>query len=173
MKPSITKLLELLDKPALLKWANKIGLEGIRLDDYRSKAKESGLSLHEEIENWLKYKIPSADAEVQARIEKFFSDKEILAIEKNIETVFFTGRLDIKFKWKGFVFIADFKSSGKVYLETKIQLAGYKMAEECDHVAVIHLPELLIRPIDLMPEHGDMLIALSSVYNIKQKLEAK
>lgn len=171
MKPSVTNLLSLLDKPALLKWANKIGLEGIHIDDYRSKAKDSGTSIHEAVENYLKFKILPDDEALAGRIKNFFADKEILEVEKSIETEWFIGRYDVKLKWKDFVFICDLKSNSKVYLETKLQLSAYKMADECDHVAVIHLPDFLIQPVSTTDYHEGMIIKLSELFQIKHKLE--
>ena len=171
MKPSVTKLIDMLDKPALLKWANKIGLEGIKLDDYRSKSKDAGSTIHEQVEQYLKFGILTEDQNLNERIIKFFSDKEIIDIEKSIECQYFVGRFDVKLKWKGFVFICDFKSNSSVYFETKLQLAAYKMAEECDHVAVIHLPDFILRPVDLYPEHYKFIINLSTLFELKYKLE--
>lgn len=161
----------MLDKPALLKWANKIGLEGIKLDDYRSKSKQSGTSLHEQIEQYLKFKILPDDKELSNRIVMFFSDKEIISVEESFECEYYTGRFDVKLRWKDFVFICDFKSNSGVYFETKLQLAAYKMVCECDHVAVIHLPELLIRPVSIYPEYYKFITCLSELYTLKQKIE--
>lgn len=172
MKPSVTKLIEMLDKPALMKWANKIGLEGIRLDDYKSKSKESGLSIHEQVENFTKFGLVPDDEGLANKLTKFFSDKQILEIEGNIETEYFTGRFDIKLKWKDFVFICDYKSNSVVYFETKLQLSAYQMATKCDHVAVVHLPDFLLRPVDLnMDLYSHFLIHLSNLYTIKQQIE--
>lgn len=171
MKPSVTKLIDLLDKPALVKWANKIGLEGIKLDDYRSKSKESGTSRHEQIEHYLKYKILPDDKTVSDQIEKFFSDKEVIAVEQSFECDEYVGRFDVKLKWKDFVFICDFKSNSGVYFETKLQLAAYKRVCECDHVAVIHLDSFILRPVDLYPEHYFIIESLAKIYNYKSKLE--
>lgn len=172
MKPSVTKLIELLDKPALMKWANKIGLEGIRLDDYRSKQKESGLTIHEQVENFTKFGILPEEESLTIQMQKFFSDKKIIEIEKSIETDYFVGRFDVKLAWKDFIFICDYKSNSKVYFETKLQLAAYKMASECDHVGVVHLPEFILRPVDVdMDLYGPLLIHLSGIYDLKQKIE--
>lgn len=161
----------MLDKPNLLKWANKIGREGISLDDYRAKAKESGITIHEHIENFVKHGLLSGNDELDVRIQKFFSDKEVISVEHEIENDYFVGRYDIKLRWQNLVFICDYKSNSGVYFETKLQLAAYKMADQCDHVAVIHLPELIIRPIDLKPEHESFIILLSKVYELKNKIE--
>lgn len=172
MKPSVTNLIDMLDKPALMRWANKIGLEGVKLDDYKSKSKENGSQTHEAIENYLKFNLLPDDELLSDRIQKFFSDKEILEIEKTIETEYFIGRFDIKLKWRDIVFICDFKANGKVYFETKLQLAAYRMAETCDHLAVIHVPEFLIRPVDVNASlYEDFLVHLSKLYILKNKIE--
>lgn len=41
-KPSVTMLIDLLAKPALIDWANKQGLLGVDIKDLRKKAKSSG-----------------------------------------------------------------------------------------------------------------------------------
>ncbi len=172
MKPSVTQLIEMLDKPALMKWANKIGLEGIKLDDYKSKAKEQGISIHESVENYLKFGLPSEDEGLNSKMKNFFADKEIIGIEQSIETDYFIGRYDIKLKWKGFQFICDFKSNSGVYFETKLQLSAYGMAEQDSHIAVIHLPEFLLRPVTLDEKlYGDFLINLSNLYELKRRIE--
>ena len=45
-KPSVTELVKLLDVPALMNWANRIGLEGISLKDYRNKESKESVSIH-------------------------------------------------------------------------------------------------------------------------------
>lgn len=171
MKPSVTKLIELLDKPALVKWANKIGLEGIRIDDYRSKYKDSGSSKHEHVEQYLKYKILPEDEGFKNQIIKFFSDKEVISIEESFECEKYVGRFDIKLRWKGFVFICDFKSNSSVYFETKLQLAAYKKACSCDHVAVIHLDGFILRPVDIYNEHYRIIDSLADIFEYKSRLE--
>ena len=172
MKPSVTNLIDMLDKPALMRWANKIGLEGIKLDEYKSKSKDNGSQTHEAIENYLKFNILPDDELLSNRLQNFFRDKEVLEIEKTIETPYFIGRFDIKLKWKDIVFICDFKSNGKVYFETKLQLAAYRMAESCDHLAVVHVPEFLIRPVDVNAElYEPFLKNLSELYILKNRIE--
>ena len=162
----------MLDKPALMRWANKIGLEGVKLDDYKSKSKEKGTDTHEAIENYLKFNLLPDDELLSNRMQNFFRDKEILEVEKTIETEHFIGRFDIKLKWKDIVFICDFKANGKVYFETKLQLAAYRMAEPCDHLAVIHTPDFLIRPVDVdRTNYEEFLINLSRLFILKNRIE--
>ena len=52
-KPSVTQLLDLIAKPALISWANKQGLMGIDTSEKRKKILLNGTSLHSQIENEL------------------------------------------------------------------------------------------------------------------------
>ena len=62
-KPHVTQLLDLLNKPALLNWANKIGLQGINIDEFRKNALRKGSARHREIENFLIDNIPFENSE--------------------------------------------------------------------------------------------------------------
>lgn len=172
MKPSVTELISLLDKPGLMKWANKIGLEGTKLSSYRTSVQNHGTSKHAVIENFTSNGELSGDEVIDSLMVKFFSDKEIIDTEKSIETEYFTGRYDVKLKWNGYVFICDYKRSPRVYLENKLQLAAYKMAEPCDQLAVIHTKEFTIEPITIdMDLYSEFIITLSKLYELKRKMQ--
>ena len=94
MKPSVTKLLELLDKPRLLEWANRIGLQGIEINKYRQEVMGKGTSLHKQIERYYKDKIPFIDAEIQRKFLEFMKDKRVLYFEENIETEYLITKLN-------------------------------------------------------------------------------
>lgn len=170
-KPHVTELLELLNKPALINWANKIGLQGIALSDFRKEALRKGSVIHREIENYVLDGIPFEKPEYQDRFNKFMEDKKILTIEKVIETDLFTGRLDCVLEFNGKTYLCDFKSQDGIYLETVLQLTAYHMAEPTDYIAVIHVPKFTFRPIykvvDFQPYEG-IIKALVHIYNQKQ-----
>jgi hypothetical protein len=172
MKPTVSNLIDLLDKPALVKWANKIGLEGTRLDDYKSKAKENGTDYHLRVENFLKFGMLSDDQLFDEAMVRFFKDKVIISVEQKVETDYFVGRYDVKLMWKDFTFVCDMKSNQKgIYFENKVQLAAYAMVEKC-HVAVIKLPEFIFHPITYEVDlYEQFIIALSNVWQIKQKIQ--
>lgn len=170
MKPSVTKLIGLLDKPALLKWANKIGLQGINLEDYRSESKQKGINYHDDVENFITSGLLTDNDKFNQKMQKFFSDKTVIDVERNIEHELFVGRYDVKLVWQGFTFICDYKSSSNVYFEQKLQLAAYKMADVCDHVAIIHLPDFVIRPVTLTQEYEKIIYHLAMIYDLKSNL---
>ena len=174
MKPTVTQLISLLDKPALLKWANKIGLQGISLDEYSEKSKQAGTNIHNQIENYIKDKIPFESNLHQMQFDKFFFDKEIIEIEKQIETDYFIGRLDIIYKDRGKIYLCDFKSNQKrIYFENLLQLSAYKMAINADKIAIISIPDFKIINIELIDfkPYQEILINLSNIYKIKKDIE--
>jgi hypothetical protein len=172
-KPSVSDLIGLLDKPGLMFWANKIGLKGESLAAYKTKIRNKGTSIHSIVESFSVDGLLSSDDELNKKMINFFSDKEIIDSEQSFETEYYTGRYDVRLKWKGLIYKCDYKSSSKVYLENKIQLAAYKLAfpDDDDSLAVIHLKDFVISPINLdMNLYEELLIALSKVYELKYKL---
>ncbi len=173
-KPSISELIGLLDKPALLKWANKQGLAGIDISTKRKEWLNDGTGIHNQIEDYVRDGKPFLNPDTQANFVNFMSDKKVLCIEKKIETDYFTGRCDIKLEWKGRSYLVDWKKSAKgIYFENKLQLIAYSMAEPCDSFAIVCYPEFRMMnfsPLDRQP-YIDIIKALSQVYKCKKMLE--
>jgi len=170
-KPRVTELINLLDKPGLMKWANKIGLEGIRLEDYRKKSTEKGTSLHKQIENYILHSIPFEDPFHQAMFDLFIYDKQVIDLEQQIETKWFVGRYDAKIRIGEDIYICDFKSTTTVYFENKLQLSAYRMAfPECK-IAVVEIPSFIFKPIDIcFKDYEDIMKALSFIHQKKSIL---
>jgi len=114
-KPSVSKLVKILDKPALVGWANKIGLEGVNLKAYRTKAMADGTNIHAQIHAFISDKKPFDDLKTQNNFKKFMSNKKILGTEENVEISFFVGRYDIKLGINGKTWMCDFKKSDGIY----------------------------------------------------------
>lgn len=173
MKPSLTTLISLLDKPALLKWANKIGLQGISIDDYRKKSTNDGTKFHNQIERFLSDGIPFDNESDFQKYNNLFRNFNIIDFEKSFECEYFCGRYDIKFSFNNLVYIGDFKSNQQgLYFENKLQLAGYRMATGCDKVTIISIPDFTFIPvkIDDYAPYENILKSLSNIYYQKSKL---
>jgi len=167
-KPTVTELLDILNKPALMKWANKIGLQGISLDEYRNKSKKEGTSLHKQIEEYLLHGACFGDSNIQSKFEEFQSDKVFKEIESTIETEFFRGRLDAKIIYKDNLYLCDFKSNDGIYLEQKLQLTAYRMADRNCKIAIVKIPEFIFKEViigDFKP-YEELLIELSKIYHL-------
>lgn len=170
-KPSVTALISLLDKPALLSWANKKGLEGLNINDIKKAAFYYGNSLHYQIENFVNNGECFEDPKLETKFLNFISDKEIISVEKKIETKYFKGKYDMKLKYKNEIYIIDFKSNKKkVYLENILQLVSYSMAEKCDKLAIVSLPEFKFLKVDIKDKkpYIEIIKSLSKIYYNKQ-----
>ena len=167
MKPSLTDLLKLLDKPALLNWANQQGLKGIDISKERSKWLNAGTSIHSQIENYIRKGEPFISDIDQSYFNCFIADKEILGLECKVETKWFTGRYDIKVKWHDKTYIMDFKNNSKgIYFENKLQLVGYGMGELCDCFAIVSVPSFTVMnfKIENREPYEKILKSLSEIH---------
>lgn len=172
-KPSISSLLELLNKPALVSWANKMGLKGVDVKKFTLEKKSKGTSFHSEIEGFLKRGEMASDAGFQSAIESFFAGCEILDCEKSIEHQYFVGRIDVRFRRNGSVWVCDFKTNKtKIYLENMLQLVAYKMATGCDRVGFVSVPEMKLievsEKMDLSP-YEKMIYHLHEIFQLKKQ----
>lgn len=168
-KPSVTALLDLLNKPALLKWANNIGLQGISLEASRAKSKAQGFSLHKQIELFFKEGELLQDDGDQNALDKFLRGKKVISYENSIETDWFVGRYDLELQSKDETYLCDFKSSTGVYLETILQLTAYRMARKVDKIAVISIPDFYFKPVEIkdFTPYEEILKSLSNIYRLK------
>jgi len=132
---AITELINLLNKPALTKWANKIGLEGINIEDYRKKSTSQGTLNHKSIENYL---INNIKFEGHQKLDELLSGYSITGIEKNINNGFICGRCDLLLEKNNKKIVVDFKANNSIYLNHKLQLSAYKEILNADSIAIIN-----------------------------------
>jgi len=173
-KPHVTKLLKILDKPALLKWANKIGLQGIELDQYRNKKMGQGSLLHKQIEDFVLNDTPFENNIIQKIfIDKVYSKVEFLEIEQSMETEYFTGRIDAKILLNGEKYIIDWKKQKKVYFENILQLVAYRMSDPECKLAVITIPDFTIKPLNITDyePYEEILKALCLIYHNRKLVD--
>jgi hypothetical protein len=173
-KPSVTRLLDILNKPALISWANKQGLNGIEIKAYMKMARDDGSDLHRKIELACKGEDTFDDPQISESFNNFMQDKKIISIEQDIETEWFVGRFDISFcDNNGEIFVADFKRGfkGKVYLENKLQLIAYTMAFP-GSMAIVKVPEFYFAKIDIEDRrpYEELIIHLSKIYHLMKEI---
>lgn len=170
-KPTVTELIDLLNKPALMKWANKIGLEGIRLDDYKKKSGDDGDDIHKKIENDLKHNIPFDNEKFQA----FKSRYVFIEAEPVIECDHYRGRADVILERDGLKYLFDFKNSNSIYFEQKLQLIAYKRILKVDRIGIVNTTYFTENIISVTEEqekqYVKILSALVVIYNAKQVIE--
>lgn len=174
-KPSVSELLDLLSKPALIGWANKQGLLGIELKEKRRRSLSKGTALHAQIEEFHAHGVILENEEHQQSLERFMQGKRIVSMEAEIETEWFVGRYDVVFEDQHGTWMADYKTGfkGKTYLEQKLQLIAYTMAVPSDKMAIIQIPNFNLFEFytsDRAP-YEEMLKTLSKLYKFKKEIE--
>lgn len=175
-KPSVTELIRLLDKPALLSWANKQGLKGIDITKKRNEWMSYGTSLHKQIYDCITNGTPLVREYDQSMFNEFFETREVIATECKIENEYFTGVYDLTYKKNGKIYLADYKSSAKkIYFEHKLQLAAYSMCVKNDSFAIISIPDFIemnFSITDLTP-YVEILKSLSNIHKQKQIIDGE
>lgn len=137
--PGVTTIVGLLNKPALITWANKLGLEGIDANKYVDKAANIGTCAHYLVQCHLSGEEPDLSnftpQEVTAAknsLQKYFEwEKQFEIIPLLLETPLvseqyqFGGTIDCYAKLNGKPWLIDFKTGRALYDEMFIQVAAY------------------------------------------------
>lgn len=139
--PGVTTVLGLLNKPALVKWANNLGLQGIDSSKYVDETAKIGTLAHEMIQNYLGGPIPDFSMYSPEQIDRaenavlsfyewerqtgFHMKTSLIEQQMVSETLKFGGTID----WYGFIgnerWLIDIKTSKAVYDEHRIQVSAY------------------------------------------------
>jgi len=146
--PSVTTVLGILNKPALIHWAWDLGIKGIDYRKYRDDKADIGTLVHKQILDHLRGQvtIPKeytleqlTTAEVCFNKYMEWEEKqemELIMLEAQLvsEKHKFGGTPDNYCKLNGVLTIIDYKTSKAIYDENFYQLAGYKiLLEEYGH----------------------------------------
>jgi hypothetical protein len=146
---AVTKLLEILNKPSLLFWSNKLGLNGTSLNDYYNTVKNEGNTKHNEIELFIKKGVIfDGHEKLKESLESF----EIIGVEVDVKNDFLIGRIDLILKKDNLIYVCDFKRNKSIYLNTKIQLSTYKHLYGADKICFINSEDFKIKEININTE---------------------
>ena len=138
--PGATTIVGLLNKPYLITWANKLGLDGIDSAKYTDEAAKVGTLAHEMIQCYLQDMTPDYDQFSKVQIDlaenavlSFFEWRKnhtiepILCEEKFVsDSLGFGGTCDCYCKLDGVLTLLDFKTGKAIYDEYFVQVAAYK-----------------------------------------------
>lgn len=168
---SVTKLLEILNKPNLIYWANKIGLAGININEYQSKSKNEGIENHNQIELFIKQGIRFDGCEI---FENEIKDFKIIGVEVDVNNEFINGRIDLILEKENQIFICDFKKNKNVYLNTKLQLSTYKHLYGADKICFINSSDFKIKEIKINTEkYFEIVKRLFQIHQLLTSLNEK
>lgn len=138
--PGATTILSVLNKPALVKWANNLGLQGIDSNSYVDSMATIGTLAHYMIECYLKKETPDLSEYSPAEISlaensvlKFHEWEkshtyELIFSEMNLvsEQYQYGGCLDIYWILDGKYTLTDLKTCKAIYSEQHTQLSSYR-----------------------------------------------
>lgn len=159
--PGVTTIMNVLNKPALVKWANELGLKGIKASEYNKKAAALGVYVHKQIEDSIKQTkfimpvlLTKEQLDEANNCFKAFNDWYSL---HNVDFLFSEQTfVSEKRKFGGIVdsictvdnekVLIDFKTTNKIVDEYWIQLAAYVLLLNennilVDKVAILRLPK--------------------------------
>jgi len=138
--PGVTTILGVLNKPALVKWANNLGLQGVDSSKYVDEKASIGTLAHQMIADYLKGK--ETDTSEYSKVQIDQAENAVLSFlewEKthHIDTQLveeplvselhkFGGTIDCLGTINGELCLIDFKTSRGIFPEMLIQVAAYK-----------------------------------------------
>lgn len=137
--PGVTTVIGVMDKPALVGWANRLGLDGIDSSKYRDESASIGTLAHYLIVCELASQDPDLDNFTPAQIERaqwslnsFHNWRKRHTLEPTlVETPLvsdewrFGGTIDFYGIVDDKPTLLDFKTSKSIYAEHRIQVAAY------------------------------------------------
>ncbi len=193
--PGVTTVLSVLAKPALVPWANKLGLQGIEVGKFVDSLGAVGTLCHNIIECYLKkQEVDYSDYTPNQRIlaenaaKKFFdwekkNDFKVLQSELQLvsEKYFFGGTCDIYGELNGKKTLIDIKTSKATYPEHFTQVAAYKLLLEENGYLVENAKILRIgreeaegfdeKEVPLIEIHQEKFLACLKIMQIDNKLK--
>ncbi len=193
--PGVTTVLGVLAKPALVPWANKLGLQGIEVGKFVDSLADVGTLCHHIIECYLKKQVvdysdytPNQRVLAENAAKKFFDwekkhDFNILRSELQLvsEKYFFGGTCDIYCELDEKKTLIDIKTSKGCYPEHFTQCAAYRLllrenGYEVENVKILRIGREEAEGFDekevpLIDIHEEKFLACLKILQIDNKLK--
>jgi hypothetical protein len=193
--PSVTKVLGILDKPALIKWAWSMGMQGIDYTKVRDEAGVIGTITHylimchlkkiepdlseyspEHIDKAGKCLLKYLNWESQHKIEPILIEAPLVS-----NTFGFGGIVDCLARLDGDICLIDYKTNKAIYIESFYQLGAYAQLLLENDYKILNSRILRIgrnelegfeqKIIEKMDDFWQLFYHCLQVYNLKQKIE--
>ncbi|HUV46308.1 MAG TPA: PD-(D/E)XK nuclease family protein [Dehalococcoidia bacterium] len=193
--PGVTTVLGVLNKPALVKWANNLGLQGIDSSKYVDDKAAIGTLAHLMVADYLRGQETDTSEYSKAQIDQaensvlsFFVWEEQHAIEAILieepmvsEHFRFGGTIDCLAKLDGKLVLIDLKTSKGIYPEMLLQLAAYNQLLS-EHGHVIDNARILRigrdedegfeeRQVNNMAKRWEVFSHCLAIYNLNRELK--
>jgi len=192
--PGVTTVLGILNKPALVIWANKLGLQGIDSSKYRDEMADIGTLAHQMIVDYFKGETTDTSEYSKSQIdlaencllsfwewEKGHKIEVIMAEAQLISTEYdYGGTIDCFCNLDGQPTLLDFKTGKAIYPEFFYQLAAYKqlLTEAGNLIQVTRIlrigrdddegfEERLVGKLD---KHFEIFLNCLNIYNLQHAI---
>jgi hypothetical protein len=193
--PSVTQIISILAKPALIHWAWDLGCKGIDYKTFRDDKADIGTLAHEMILCHLKKKTPDTSFYSQNQIdlaetcflkyldwEKGKSIEPILLEEPRISEAFqYGGTIDNYCLLNGVYTLIDYKTSKAIYDEYFMQVTAYnwlliEYGFLADDILILRIGRdetegFEVRKIDNPNKYFEIFKACLSIYNLKKEIK--
>jgi len=194
--PGVTTVLQILNKPALVKWANNLGLQGIDSTKYRDKMADIGTLAHLMILNYFKgiksdysdYSKDDIDKAENCLISfyNWIGENDVKPIDVEVQLVSnlyrYGGTVDLYCWLNGTPALVDFKTSKAIYDEMFIQVAAYKqlLAEQKKEVAQVRILRIGREEnegfedhrVTRLDDYWNIFFYSLNIYQLKNKIKA-
>ena len=198
--PGCTTITGVMNKPALVRWANNLGLKGIDSSKYVDDLASIGTLAHKLVENhintFLKGPIDADFKDYTANqmslaenaVLKFFTwekENKVEYLKSELQMVSekhrFGGCCDIYAKLNGKATLIDLKTAKGVYGEHFTQVAGYKLLLEengypVEDVRILRIGREEVEGFDdvsvpLIEKHQERFLVCLQLYNLNKQLK--
>ena len=193
--PGVTTVLNILNKPALVIWANRLGLQGIDSSKYRDEMADIGTLAHQMILDYFKGEETDTSEYSKSQIE--FAENCLLSFwnwEKGhkIEVIMaetpliskqyrYGGTIDCFCKLDGQPTLLDFKTGKAIYPEFFYQLAAYEqlLAEAGQLIEVTRILRIgrdedegfEERSVGKLDKHFELFTHCLAIYNLQKEVK--
>lgn len=195
--PGVTTVLNVLNKPDLVPWANRLGRQGIDTRKYKDEAAAIGTLAHYLIQCQLSEEVPDTSdysanqiARAQRSLRSFQAfvggrKLDVHHLEKPMvsERYWYGGTIDFAGRLNGKRALIDFKSSKGIYPNHRTQVSAYhhmvvERGYELDEVWVLQIPRTdderftadLLSSWELQ-QRFQMFLACLKIHRLKKELK--
>jgi hypothetical protein len=194
--PGVTTITGVLNKPALVKWANNLGLQGIDSSAYVDELADVGTLAHKMIEADMQgvqcdtsdYSQTQIDMAENALISYFEWKKDkaihpIMVEHQMVSGNGFGGTIDVYAKINGKLTLLDIKTSKGIFPEMFTQVAAYQMlleenGHQVDDVKILRVGReesegFSYENCPKLDLHQSLFNHCLSIYNLQKELKRK
>lgn len=193
--PGVTTVLQILNKPALVKWANNLGLQGIDSSRFRDKMADIGTLAHLMILDFFKQQKSDYSEYSPDDIDKaenclisfynWVNENDVKPIDVEVRFVSelyrYGGTVDLYCWLNEIPTLVDFKTGKGIYEEMFIQVAGYRqlLAEHRKQVEQVRILRIgreesegfEDHKVSNLDDYWNIFFYSLNIYNLKNKIK--